>query len=128
MDIPSLIKEKTPKKEALVIVYQEPDGYIKFYTVIPYLFEQSYFQGLTKKGTISFQLANVLAVQEEQVFRITSWQHIKAGHRLIVMPGKRVPVGYRNLCEDGKHLVTKAFFAGQLIRVQDYIFVEQGER
>ncbi|ATW23865.1 hypothetical protein [Candidatus Formimonas warabiya] len=126
MDILAVIKEKINKKEWMHFVYQEPDGMIRFYAVLPYLLGQSFFQGLTEKGTASFQISNVLTVQPptEKV----SWRLICRKTSLIIFPGKPGAAFFYDLSEKEKNLLMQAFFSRRVIMIGDFIFLQQGEK
>lgn len=128
MDILKILKEKSAKNEALSIVYRGPDGSLKYYSVIPYLLESNFFQGLTKYGTYSFLISNVIAVQDKSYRRPVSWHKIKSEKKLIVLPGTGRAISYLDLTEEEKYILMKAIFAGKVIIVGDYIIVQQGER
>lgn len=127
MDMFKILKEKLAKKEAMDLVYREPDGSLKYYRVVPFLLEQSYFQGLTMRGTMSFQIPNIVVLDTGNNPCSISWRHIKNGNRLIIFPGRRQPVSYKALKEEEKFGLMRAIFEGQVRPVGQYIIVYPGE-
>ncbi|MGI6066093.1 MAG: hypothetical protein ACOYI2_06330 [Bacillota bacterium] len=128
VDILKIIKKKSDEQEALSIVYREPDGSLNYYHVIPYLVEPTFFQGLTNRGTFSFQYTCVIALEEQGHSQHLSWRRIKSEKKMIVLPGARRPVYFQQLTEEEKYILMRAVFTGKAIIVADYIIVEQGER
>lgn len=123
-----MLKEKSARKEALAIVYREVDGRLKYYCAMPYLVERSFFQGITERGTTYFQIADVVALQEHNSSRQVTWHKIKYENKMIVLPGKRQPVNYKDLTEEEKHIIMRAIFSDRVAVVADYIMVQQGEK
>lgn len=127
MDVLKILKEKLAKKEALDLVYREPDGSLRYYRAIPFLLEQSYFQGLTTRGTMSFQMPNIVVFDGGSNPRPISWRHIKNQNRLVIFPGRRQPVPYKALKEEEKFGLMRAIFEGQVRLVGQYIILYPGE-